>query len=98
MDTLKNGGVSVSDSVSSASPLQKPDISAGLQQAKESLKAWKQLLAEGKVESLVVKIDSPPHLAGKARMLSAQEQEQLQATKEQLSDHVQRILQTAPLK
>jgi hypothetical protein len=36
------------------------------------LKAWKQLLAEGKVESL--------------------------ATKQQVGDYVQRILQTAPLK
>ena len=98
MDTLKTGGVSASDSASSASRPPRPDISAGLQQAKESLKAWKQLLAEGKVESLVVKIDTPPHLAGKARMLSAQEQEQLLATKQQIGDYVQRILQTAPLK
>jgi len=95
MDTLKPGGDSGSDSDLNASPPQKPDISAALQQAKESLKAWKQLLAEGKVESLVVKIDTP---AAETRMLSAEEQAQLQATKEQLSDHVQRILQTAPLK
>lgn len=98
MDTLKTGGVSASDSASSASRPPKPDIWAGLQLAKESLKAWKQLLDEGKVESLVVKIDTPPHLTGKARMLSAQEQQQLRATKQQIGDYVQRILQTAPLK
>jgi hypothetical protein len=55
-------------------------------------------VAEGKVESLVVKIDTPPHLTGKTRMLSAQEQGQLRAAKQQIGDYVQRILQTAPLK
>lgn len=56
-------------------------------------------MAEGKVESLLIKIDTPPHLAGEAaRLLSAQEQAQLRASKEELGNYVQRIFQTAPLK
>ena len=95
MDTSNIGGDSGSASDSNPLPRQKPDFSAGLERLKGSLRAWKQLMDEGKVESLVVKIDTP---AAETRMLSAEEQAQLQATKEQLSDHVQRILQTAPLK
>ncbi|WP_254441830.1 hypothetical protein [Duganella vulcania] len=98
MDTLKAGGVTVSDSDSTASRPQKPDISAELQRAKESLNAWKRLLAEGKVESLVVKLDTPPGLAAEARMLSAEEQDQLRGAKQDIKAYMQRILQTAPIK
>ncbi|MES2162136.1 MAG: hypothetical protein V4476_13345 [Pseudomonadota bacterium] len=53
------------------------------------------MIAEGKVESLVVKIDSPSELAGvAARMLSEQEQQQLQATKVALNNYQQRIIPT----
>jgi len=53
------------------------------------------LIAEGKVESLVVKIDSPSELAGvAARMLSEQEQQQLRATKVALNNYQQRIIPT----
>jgi hypothetical protein len=62
------------------------------------LQAWKQLIAEGKVESLVLKIDSPPELAGIAyRMLTEQEQAQLRMTKKQQSDYQQRIRKTPTL-
>jgi hypothetical protein len=95
MDTLNTGGGSVSVLGSNASPRQRPDISTELLQVKESLKAWKQLIAEGKVESLVVKVDSLPQAEGVgARMLSEQEQQQLQMTKVELSNYLQRILQT----
>jgi hypothetical protein len=58
-----------------------------------------QLKADGKVESLVVKIDSPPEAAGiAARMLSEDEQQQLCATKQKLSNYLQGILQTPRLK
>jgi len=56
------------------------------------------LLAEGKVESLVVKLDTPPDLAAEARMLSAEEQDQLRAAKQGIKEYMQRILQTAPIK
>ncbi|WP_174999312.1 hypothetical protein [Rugamonas aquatica] len=56
------------------------------------------MIAEGKVESLVVKIDSPPELAGvAARMLSEQEQQQLRATKMELNNYQQRIVPTQRL-
>lgn len=62
---------------------------------KASLQAWKKLLGEGKVESLLIKIDSPPETAGVvARMLSEQEQQQLRMTKETQSNYLQGILQT----
>jgi len=53
-------------------------------------------VAEGVEQELHVTIDTPPHLAGKVRMLSAEEQAQLQETKERLGDYVRRILQTKP--
>lgn len=95
MDTSNIGGDSGSASDSNPLPRQKPDILAELARLKESLRAWKQLIAEGKVESLVVKIDSPPELAGvAARMLSEQEQQQLRATKMELNNYQQRIVPT----
>ncbi|MYN15256.1 hypothetical protein GTP81_00665 [Rugamonas sp. FT107W] len=62
------------------------------------MNAWKRLLAEGKVESLVVKLDTPPGLAAEARMLSAEEQDQLRGAKQDIKAYMQRILQTAPIK
>jgi hypothetical protein len=95
MDTSNIGGDNGSGSGSNASPRQKPDISAKLLQLKESLRVWKQLLAEGKVESLVVKIDSPPELANVPyRMLTEREQRQLRITKRQMDNYFQRIFQT----
>src|SRR5471030_2881307 len=95
MDILKAGGVSVSASDSTALLPQKPDISAGLLRLKASSQAWKKLLAEGKVEPLVLKIDSKPETVGvPARMLSEHEQQQLRKTKEDQSNYLQRILQT----
>ena len=95
MDTLNTGGDNGSGSGSNASPRQKPDISAKLRQLKESLRVWKQLVAEGKVESFVVKIDSPPELADVPyRMLTEREQRQLRITKRQLGNYFQRVLQT----
>lgn len=55
---------------------------------------WKQKLDEGKVEGLVVKIDSPPELAGKVRMLSESEQEQLRETAKQIRAYISRVLNT----
>ena len=95
MDTLNTGGDNDSGSGSNASPRQKPDISAKLLQLKESLRVWKQLMAEGKVESLVVKIDAPPELANVPyRMLTEREQRQLRITKRQIDNYYQRIFQT----
>ena len=52
-------------------------------------------MAEGKVESLVVKIDTPPELANVPyRMLTEREQRQLRITKRQIGNYCQRILQT----
>jgi hypothetical protein len=45
---------------------------------------------------LVVHLDSLPELAGKVRMLSQTEQEQLLAGNEMIGDYVRRILNTVP--
>lgn len=95
MDISNTGGDNGLGSGSTASPRQKPDISAALLQLKESLKVWKQLMAEGKVESLVLKIDSPPELADVPyRMLTEREQRQLRINKRRMINYCQRILQT----
>lgn len=95
MDTSNTGGDSGLGSDSTASPRQKPDISAELLRLKESLKVWKQLIAEGKVESLVLKIDSPPELADVPyRMLTEREQRQLRINKRRMMNYCQRIMQT----
>jgi hypothetical protein len=96
MEQSNSGGGNVSDSVSTVSPLQKPDILFRLQQAKESLSAWRKLVEEGKVEPLVVKLDSLPELKGKVRMLSRTEQEQLLAGNEMIGDYVRRMLSALP--
>jgi hypothetical protein len=62
------------------------------------LLAWQKLLAEGKVESLVVKLDPPLAPGSAARMLTPQELDQLRASKKALGDYVERILKTPPLK
>jgi len=98
MDTSSIGGDSGSASDSNPSPRQKPDILAELAQLKESLRAWKQLIAEGKVESLVVKIESPPELEGiPYRMLTEREQRQLRISKRRLHNYYNRMLQTPKL-
>ena len=96
MDTLKIGGDNVLDSASTVLPPPKSDISAALQRVQESLSAWKKLVTEGVEQDLHVKLDTPPHLAGKVRMLSIEEQEQLLATKVSIGDYVDRILKTKP--
>ena len=98
METLKTGGASALALDSSASPRQKPDISGELQRAKQSLLAWQKLLAEGKVESLVVKLGPQLEPGAPARMLTPQELDQLRASKKALGDYVERILKTPPLK
>ena len=56
-------------------------------------------MAEGKVESLVVKIDSPPELADAPyRMLTEREQRQLRITKRQLGNYFERVFQTKQTK
>lgn len=96
MEQSNSGGDNVLASALTVSPLPKADISSRLQQAKESLIAWKKLVEEGKVEPLVVQLDSLPELRGKVRMLSQSEQEQLLAGNEMIGDYVRRILNTAP--
>lgn len=98
MDTSNTGGDSGSGSDSSASPRQKPDISAGLVQLRASLQACRQLIDEGKVESLILKIDSPPELAGVPnRILTEPELQQLILSKKLQSDYMQRIRKTPRL-
>ena len=55
-------------------------------------------MAEGKVESLVVKLDSVSDSASPVRMLSQQEVEQLRTTKKALGNYVERVLTTKPNK
>lgn len=97
MDTSNIGGDSGSASDSNPLPRQKPDFSAGLERLKGSLRAWKQLMDEGKVESLVVKIDSPPELKGVPyRMLTERELRLLRISKRQIHNYISRIIQTPP--
>jgi hypothetical protein len=52
---------------------------------------------EGKVESLVVKIDSPPELKGVPyRMLTERELRLLRISKRQIHNYISRIIQTPP--
>jgi hypothetical protein len=97
MEQSNVGGDSVLGSASTASPLQKPDISSRLQQAKESLNAWTKLVEEGKVEPLRLKLDSEPELKGKVRMLTPGEQEQLLTANEMVGNYVRRILATVTM-
>jgi len=96
MEQLKLGGNNDLALASIVSPHQKPDISSRLLQAKESLNAWKKLVEAGKVEPLVIKLDSLPEMRGKVRMLTLAEQEQLLAGNDMIGDYVRRILATIP--
>jgi hypothetical protein len=59
------------------------------------LKAWRRLIDEGKVELLVLNIDSPPELAAVPyRMLTQAELQQLILSKKLQSDYMQRIRKT----
>jgi hypothetical protein len=55
-----------------------------------------KLVEAGKVEPLVVKLDSLPEMKGRVRMLSQHEQEQLLAHNDMIGDYVRRILATTP--
>ncbi|HEX7982017.1 MAG TPA: hypothetical protein VF616_00735 [Duganella sp.] len=55
-------------------------------------------MAEGKVESLVVKLGPQLEPGSPGRMLTPQELDQLRASKKALGDYVERILKTPPLK
>lgn len=94
MDTSNTGG----DSGSGSSPLprQKPDILAGLAQVKESLRAWKQLIDEGKEERLMLKkIEPPPGLENvHNRMLTESELKELRQRKKLAFDYMQRVRKT----
>src|SRR4051812_13915164 len=97
MDRSNTGGDNGSGSDSNPLPRQKPDFSAELARLKGSLRAWKQLMDEGKVESLIVKIDSPPELEGMPyRMLTERELRLLRISKRQVHNYITRILQTPP--
>ena len=96
MEQLKLGGDSDLASASTVSPPRKPDISFRLLQAKESLSAWTKLVEAGRVEPLVVKLDSLPEMRGKVRLLTQAEQEQLLAGNDMIGDYVRRILATMP--
>ncbi|MET0321959.1 MAG: hypothetical protein ABW069_14670 [Duganella sp.] len=95
---IENWCTDVLDSASNASPLPKPDLSAELHRAKESLRTWKRLIAEGKVESLIVQLPATPGSDQPVRMLSVLEQEQLRATKKAFGAYVERILNITPIK
>jgi uncharacterized protein YdcH (DUF465 family) len=58
------------------------------------LNNWRKQVADGKVESLVVNIDTlHPH--NQARTLSDEELLQLRETKVQIGDYLYRVLRTA---
>jgi hypothetical protein len=60
------------------------------------LNAWTKLVEAGKVEPLVIKLDSLPEMTGKVRMLTQTEQEQLLAGNDMIGEYVRRILSTIP--
>lgn len=55
-----------------------------------------KLVEAGKVEPLVVRLDSLPEMQGKVRMLSQNEQAQLLANNDMIGDYVRRMLATTP--
>ena len=96
MDTSRIGGGNGSVSGLNPLPRQKPDILAELARLKESLKVWTQLVAEGKEERLIVKIDSPQGGdESPDRMLTNWELRQLRITKRRLHNYYTRMLQCA---
>lgn len=97
MDTSNTGGDIDSASDSNPSPRQSPDFSAALERLRGSVRAWEQLLAEGKVEPLVLKWDTPPDAEGMPnRMLTERELRQSRINNWRLDKYYTRILRTPP--
>ncbi len=97
MDTSNIGGDSDSASDSNPSLRQSPDFSAALARLRGSVRAWEQLLAEGKVEPLVLRGDTPPGQEDMPnRMLSERELRQSRIYNWRLDRYYTRILQTPP--
>lgn len=97
MDTSNTGGDSDSASGSNPSPRQSPDFSAALEQLRGSVRAWEQLLAEGKVEPLVLKWDTLRDAEGMPnRMLTERELRQSRINNWRLDKYYTRILRTPP--
>lgn len=97
MDISNIGGDNASASDSNPSPRQKPDFSAALAQLRGSVRAWEQLLAEGKVAPLVLTAVPPPDPEGNPnQMYSDQALRQLRINNWRLDRYYTRILQTPP--
>lgn len=95
MDTSNTGGDSDSASDSNHSPRQKPDFSAALEQLRGSVRAWEQLLAEGKVEPLVLTTVPPPDPEGNPNLMySERALRQLRINNWRLDKYYTRILRT----
>ena len=97
MDTSNIGGGSGSASDSNPSPRQSPDFSAALERLRGSVRAWELLLAEGKVEPLILMSATPPELEGiPNRMYTKRELRQSRINCWRVDRYLKRILQTPP--
>src|SRR5450830_1551803 len=97
MDTSNIGGDSDSASDSNPSLRQSPDFSAALERLRGSVRAWEQLLAEGKVEPLVLQWETPAGVEGiPNRMLTERELRQSRINNWLLDRYYTRILRTPP--
>jgi hypothetical protein len=95
MDTSNIGSDSASDS--NPSLRQSPDFSAALERLRGSVRAWEQLLAEGKVEPLVLQWQTPAGVEGiPNRMLTERELRQSRINNWLLDRYYTRILRTPP--
>lgn len=97
MGTSNIGGDSDSASDSNPSLRQSPDFSAALERLRGSVRAWEQLLAEGKVEPLVLQWETPAGVEGiPNRMLTERELRQSRINNWLLDRYYTRILRTPP--
>ena len=97
MDISNIGGDSNSASDSNPLPHQSADFSAALERLRGSVRAWEQLLAEGKVEPLVLVSATPPELEDdQNRMYTERELRQSRINCWRTDRYMMRILRTPP--
>lgn len=93
MDSLKDGGKNASDSVLTASQLQRQDILARYEHMRKSVRALKESEARGEnAEPFIVRLKSSTVPVGTPRTLTAVEAEELRDTKRQIAEYMERIL------
>lgn len=94
MDNLNNGGASVLDLDSTASQLRKQDILARYEHMRKSVRESKALARQNEGGTpFIVKLTSSTVPPGTPRMLNEVELRELQETKRQIPEYMQRCLE-----